>query len=54
MNTNEQVPWIEYIEIKKNGKRRLKRGTPREVKKAYKLHLKDIKKCKKQNIPIAK
>ena len=54
METIEQVPWVEYIEIKKNGKRKLKRDTPREIKKAYKLYLKDIKKYTKQNIPIAK
>ena len=54
MKTNEQAPWIEYIEIKKNGKRKLKKDTPKEIKKAYKLYLKDIKKSKKQNIPIEK
>ena len=54
METIEQDPWIEYLEIKRNGKRKLKRNAPKEIKKAYKLYLKDIKKCKKQNIPIAK
>ena len=55
MKTIEQAPWIDYIELnEKNGKRRLKRNTPKEIKKAYKLYLKDIKKCTKQNIFIFK
>ena len=54
MQTIEQAPWVDYIKIKKNGKRKLKLFTPLNIRKAYKIHLKDIKKCNKQNIPIAK
>ena len=55
IETIEQAPWIQYIEIdSKTHKRKLRKDTPKEIKKAYELHLKEIKKCQEQNNPIAK
>lgn len=55
METLEQKPWIKYLEInEKTGERILKKDTPKEIKKAYELYLKGIKKIKSKNIPITK
>jgi hypothetical protein len=54
MMTKEQAPWTEYLVIKKNGERRLKLFTPLKIRKKYREHIKYIKNCQKNNIPIAK
>lgn len=54
MKTIEQEPWVEYLIIKKNGERKLKPFTPLKIRKAYKNHLKEIKKNTDQGIPVAK
>lgn len=53
MMTKEQAPWTEYLVIKKNGERRLKLFTPLKIRKKYREHIKYIKICQKNNIPIA-
>ena len=52
--TNDQAPWIEYLIINKNGKRVLKVSTPLKIRKAYKEHLKQIKRSTNNNTPISK
>lgn len=52
--TAEQAPWVEYLVIDKNGKRKLKLNTPLKIRKAYKEHLKTEKECLKNNTPITK
>lgn len=53
--TFEQAQWIEYIEIdEKTGKRKLKKGTPKEIRKMYKEYLKEIEEKINKNEPIAK
>ena len=53
--TFEQAKWIEYLEIdEKIGNRKLKEGTPKEIKKMYEEHLKELEKKKQINEPIIK
>ena len=54
METREQAPWVNYLVIKKNGKRKLRFFTPFKIRKAYKKHLDYIKECSKNGIPISK
>lgn len=53
--TFEQAQWIEYLEIdEKTGKRKLKKGTPKEIKKMYEEYLKELEKKKQVNETIVK
>ena len=54
METREQAPWVNYLVIKKSGKRKLRFFTPFKIRKAYKEHLDYIKECSKNGIPISK
>lgn len=53
--TFEQAKWIEYLEIDETtGNRKLKKETPKEIKKMYEEYLKELEKKKQINEPIMK
>ena len=55
METLEQAPWIEYIEInEETGERELRKDAPEEIKEAYELYLKKQDELNNQDIPVSK
>ncbi len=55
METLQQAPWTEYLEIdKKTCERYLKEDAPERIKKLYKEYLENIKEKIKANEPITK
>ena len=55
MLTQEQAPWVSYLDIdEKTGKGILRDDAPEEIKKQYDEYLKNLKREKMDHEPIEK